>query len=77
MAEFVYTVQIGEKWVAATNSSPYFCLFAETEQEALARAQAAFAFTARARELGRNRIREREETPPVWHRTSTRELQVA
>lgn len=44
----VYTVQRGDKWLVATNQSPYFCFEAASERAALDKASAALVFYKRA-----------------------------
>lgn len=70
----VYTTQTGDKWLAATNSSPYFCFEAESEKAALAKAARALHF---AQTVNSKLERGREGPVHNWHKTPARELAAA
>ncbi|WP_349369193.1 hypothetical protein [Salinarimonas sp.] len=73
----VYTIKTGQKWVAATNRSPYFCFEADTRDEALAKAKRALAFyeTALRMQDGVNGGRERRAAG--WQKMTAEELVAA
>jgi hypothetical protein len=75
----IYTATDGQNWIAATSSSPYFCLEAGSEREALALAARALRFHHAAAERARqNQGRERQFPGyKVQNRVSARELAIA
>lgn len=74
----VYTATDGQSWIAATASSPFFCLEAESERDALALAARALQFYSASHE--RFRQMGAADLPPRFHvrtRVSARELAIA
>lgn len=67
----VYTTQAGDKWLVATNTSPYFCFEAASEEAALAKASRAIRLVQRAVQ---NISERRDESAPSWHKVTAREL---
>jgi hypothetical protein len=75
---YVYTASDGSNWIAATRASPYFCLQAHSDRDALALAARALEFynTASSRPpLGRER--ERQSRFRYQSKISARELAIA
>lgn len=74
----VYAATDGERWIAASTGSPYFCLEAETERDALALAARALQFYSAAQD--RFRQMGPVDRPPAFQvrtRVSARELAIA
>ena len=74
----VYTATDERTWIVATASSPYFCLEAESERDALALAARALQFYSRAQD--RQRQMGPADLPAQFHvrtRVSARELAIA
>jgi hypothetical protein len=74
----IYTATDGECWIAATSSSPFFCLEAASEREALERAARALRFHQAAAQTSQNQGRERQFPGyTIQNRVSARELAIA
>jgi hypothetical protein len=75
----IYTATDGERWIAATASSPYFCLEAGSERDALALAARALRFhQAAVARAATNEGRERQFPGfTIQNRVSARELAIA
>lgn len=73
----IYTIQTGQKWVAATNRSPYFCFEAETEDEARAKAKRALRFYETASRVTDETHGGRGHQAGNWHKMSAKELVAA
>ena len=75
----IYTATDGERWIAATSSSPYLCLEAGSEREALELAARALRFRQSAAERIAGH-QGREQSFPgyrIQNRVSLRELAIA
>jgi hypothetical protein len=75
----IYTATDGQSWIAATSSSPFFCLEAESEREALALAARALRFhQSAATRAAQNQGHERQFPGyAIQNRVSARELAIA
>ncbi len=75
----IYTATDGESWIAATSSSPFFCLEAGSEREVLELAARALRFhQAAATRAAQNQGRERQFPGyRIQNRVSARELAIA
>lgn len=75
----IYTATDGQSWIAATASSPFLCVEAASEREALERAARALRFhQAAAARDGQNQGRERQFPGyTIQNRVSARELAIA
>lgn len=75
----IYTATDGQSWIAASSSSPFFCLEAGSEREALALAARALRFhQAVAARAAQNQGRERQFPGyTIQNRVSARELAIA
>lgn len=75
----IYTATDGERWIAATSASPYLCLEAASEREALELAARALRFRQGAAE--RAVAHQGRERPfpgyRIQNRVSLRELAIA
>lgn len=73
----VFVAQVGDKWLAATNSAPYFCFEATSEKEATEKAARALSFAARISAETEQETRGRERDLPVWHKKPAGSLAAA
>jgi len=75
----IYTATDGQSWIAATSSSPFFCLEAGSEREVLELAARALRFhQAASARAGQNQGRERQFPGyTIQNRVSARELAIA
>lgn len=75
----IYTATDGQSWIAATSSSPFFCLEAESEREVLELAARALRFhQAATTRAGQDQGRERQFPGyKIQNRVSARELAIA
>ncbi len=75
----IFTATDGQSWIAATSSSPFFCLEAGSEREVLALAARALRFHQSATtRLNQNQGRERQFPGyRIQNRVSARELAIA
>ncbi len=75
----IYTATDGQSWIAATSSSPFFCLEAGSEREVLELAARALHFhQAAATRAGQNQEREKQFPGyTIQNRVSARELAIA
>jgi hypothetical protein len=74
----VYTATDGERWIVASTGSPYFCMEADNERDALALAAQALQFYSTAQD--RFRQMGPADLPPAFEvrtRVSARELAIA
>lgn len=74
----VYTATDGQNWIAATSTSPYLCVEAATEREALALAARALKFHQSAATRAQQQGREGQFPGyTIQNRVSARELAIA
>jgi hypothetical protein len=79
----IYTATDGERWIAATSSSPYLCLEAASEREALELAARALRFRQNAAQAAAERAAGHQGREPsfpgyrIQNRVSLRELAIA
>lgn len=74
----VFTATDGQRWIAATSASPYLCVEAATERDALALAARALKFHQSASPRAQQQGHERQfPAYTIQNRVSARELAIA
>jgi hypothetical protein len=75
----VFTATDGQRWIAATSTSPYLCVEADTERDALAMAARALKFHQSASPRAQQQQGRDRQFPAytIQNRVSARELAIA